>query len=112
MHLGLIEIERLRQVKTLSRMARSPQPAVLLGDFNAGACQPTMLALRRTFRDAATAEPRATWPARYPLRRLDYVLLRGAIHARSSRVLRDGEAGVASDHLPLVVELSRVARAV
>lgn len=105
-HLGLIEVERLRQVRTLTAMASGPRPAVLLGDFNAGARQPTMLALRRRFRDAAKSRAQATWPARLPLRRLDYVLLRGAIQARSSRVLRDGEAGIASDHLPLVVELA------
>jgi len=49
--------------------------------------------------------PRNTWTSTYPLRRIDHIFLRGNVSVLGIEVPRSRLARVASDHLPLLVEL-------
>ncbi len=92
-------------------------PTVLVGDFNASPNSPTARRLARRLRNVEDHREGeavlATWSGRLPLRRIDHVYVSRefsvhAVHAPQTRLSR-----VASDHLPLVADLScrRVARA-
>lgn len=105
-HFGLRRPERRLQVKKLLSVleAHDAGPTVLLGDLNEwlpGAR--TLRPLERWF-GRQTAPPR-TYPAHRPVLALDRVLVRPAGPSTSVRVLRGGEARVASDHLPVVADL-------
>ncbi|MBL6459105.1 endonuclease/exonuclease/phosphatase family protein [Belnapia sp. T6] len=115
-HLGLAARERLAQVEALLGEAWlghptcRGRPAVLLGDFNA---VPRSVAYRRIaaqLRDAQRMlpgqKPRPTFPSRWPLLRIDHVFLSVGVEARSAEVRRGPLERLASDHLPLVVDLS------
>ncbi|MET0413782.1 MAG: endonuclease/exonuclease/phosphatase family protein [Polyangiaceae bacterium] len=49
--------------------------------------------------------PRATWPARFPLLRLDHVWIGKSIRVAGVSVPRDALTRTASDHLPIVADL-------
>jgi endonuclease/exonuclease/phosphatase family metal-dependent hydrolase len=93
------------------------ETGVLVGDFNTAPDAPELAVLRERFTDAwelaADRDDRAGWrfwqregghthPARYPHRRIDQVWVSEGVAVASARVL---DAGGASDHLPLVVDL-------
>jgi endonuclease/exonuclease/phosphatase family metal-dependent hydrolase len=113
-HLGLRRSERLVQVQALlgrdwlgNRDIRSP--TVLCGDLNA---LPTSLAyqkMRQLLRDAqmmvADWRPRATWPARWPIGRIDHVFVSPEVTVTEVRIFDGGLACVASDHRPLLASL-------
>jgi endonuclease/exonuclease/phosphatase family metal-dependent hydrolase len=123
-HLGLLARERIAQVIALLGPAwlGHPEcrgvPAVLLGDFNAVPGSRAYALLARRLRDAqrAVAEapaaaaawrrrPRATFPARWPVLRIDHVFLGPGVAARGAEVRRGPLERIASDHLPLVVDV-------
>jgi endonuclease/exonuclease/phosphatase family metal-dependent hydrolase len=102
-HLGLWPASRRRQAQTLAELAeKSDVPVVALGDFNEwhprGGVHAALSAVLPRF-----AMP-PTWPARRPTIRLD------RLYAREDLVLTllpEGlDAAEASDHLPLVAEIS------
>lgn len=120
LHLGLTVWERERQVRrlmeTLSREDVRQQggpreeapaedaapPSVLLGDFNM---------LRRRTRASAILAQRfptcvrmPTYPARRPQLSLDRIYLSPHWEVTDARVLGDGAALQASDHLPLIAD--------
>ncbi|MEC5324019.1 endonuclease/exonuclease/phosphatase family protein [Aurantimonas sp. A3-2-R12] len=113
-HFGLNGGERLRQAETVLggdwlAHPRCQDPAVLIGDFNA---VPRSRAYRRLAQDlsearhlAGNCDPGATFPSRLPLLRIDHAFLRGAVSVRSVRSIRTPLTRVASDHLPLLLEL-------
>jgi endonuclease/exonuclease/phosphatase family metal-dependent hydrolase len=125
-HLSLHFLERIAQFRALfsdephSAIGTHPAPfpplrgehlgrLVLCGDFNAGALSPLYFLLRRRLRDAQRARGRRaepTFPSRYPLLRIDHVWLGAGLQAESVLVPRDALARIASDHLPIVVDLS------
>ncbi len=115
-HLGLAPSERLAQVAALlgegwlGHPACRGQPAVLLGDFNAVPRSGAYRRLAAGLRDAQCAQPgqrpRPTFPSRWPLLRIDHVFLGEGVEAQSAEVRRGPLERLASDHLPLVVELS------
>ncbi|MBI5547073.1 MAG: endonuclease/exonuclease/phosphatase family protein, partial [Deltaproteobacteria bacterium] len=111
LHLGLRARERRRQALLLSadilRDAALAFPLVVVGDFNRWWPGPVRALLRRALFDCATVVQRAepTYPARWPLFRLDRVLAGPGIVPRNAQVLDRGEARLASDHLPLEVRL-------
>lgn len=83
------------------------RPAVLMGDMNAGPRSPELGALAAAGWREAGAEarglrrgalPRATFPARFPVRRIDQVWVRGAVTVTG---LESGPRG-SSDHRPVV----------
>jgi endonuclease/exonuclease/phosphatase family metal-dependent hydrolase len=114
-HLGLSPIERRRQTRALlsERWMGSPRfrgPRVLCGDMNTGPWSLTYLKLRASIRDVhrelAGLRARPTYPSRRPVFRLDHVFASRDVRAESAAVLATSLARVASDHLPLVVDLA------
>ncbi|MBB5752358.1 endonuclease/exonuclease/phosphatase family protein [Prosthecomicrobium pneumaticum] len=113
-HFGLRDRERRMQAEVImgpewfARPDMRP-PAVLLGDFNS---VPDSAAYRRLTTDLRDAQrlierpPRATFPTRFPLLRLDHVFLYGDIAVRDVTLLRSRTARIASDHVPLSVDLT------
>lgn len=85
--------------------AHGTEPTVMAGDFNATPDSRVMRVLFDHWTDAAAAHPEPTIPAESPRSRIDYVLLRPASVWRVQSVTVLPES-VASDHRPLLVELS------
>ncbi len=112
-HLGLVPREQRAQAAALigdDWMASEAftAPAVLLGDFNASPNSRTYGMLAAVIRDAQAGRgrpPTATFPSRFPFMRIDHVFVAGAIKVTKVESPYDARARVASDHLPLVVEL-------
>jgi len=111
-HLGLVPAEQQAQAAALISdwMASDAwtAPALLLGDFNAAPYSRTYRMLARSVRDAQNSQdsaPICTFPAKFPFMRIDHVFLAGPWVVRSIETPFSPQARVASDHLPLVVEL-------
>lgn len=104
-HLGLRGFERARQVQKLLELIEGlPGPALLLGDLNEWRARGALAPLAR--RLLPLPAPR-TFPARLPTFRLDraFATREGLTSARAVvPTLRD--ARIASDHLPVVYEVS------
>lgn len=112
-HFGLTEAHRRAQAQLLCELVqgRVPDraPLVVAGDFNdwrlqvhavlAGDC-----GLREAFAELCNGVPK-TFPARWPLLRLDRVYLRNAV-ARRADVLSTRPWSHLSDHAPLAVEVT------
>jgi endonuclease/exonuclease/phosphatase family metal-dependent hydrolase len=100
-HLGLSLRERRTQVRALIELAGNEGPAVVIGDFNdwfwAGSVR-AMLSRRLNGRTHYR-----TFPARFPLLRLDCVYCRPAGALVASFV--DRAAYALSDHLPVIADL-------
>jgi endonuclease/exonuclease/phosphatase family metal-dependent hydrolase len=111
-HLGLRPAERRRHGTELERVvldAAGGAPAVIGGDFNEFANGRAIGALSVRFADAAldaagVAAP--TFPSKAPVARIDYVFVTRDLEILSERVPFDEEIARASDHLPVVVEIS------
>jgi endonuclease/exonuclease/phosphatase family metal-dependent hydrolase len=112
-HLGLVPREQQVQVAELlgQRWLGSEAftaPAVLLGDFNALPVSQTYRMLTAVLRDAQDGLGKAataTFPSGFPILRIDHVFLAGDIRVAGVESPFDPRARVASDHLPLIVEL-------
>jgi endonuclease/exonuclease/phosphatase family metal-dependent hydrolase len=114
-HLGLVPEERRVQVEALlgPEWAGHPDcrdPVVLVGDFN---FRPGSFPYRRIvqeFRDCQNSlvghRPRKTWFSPWPLARIDHAFVRGEANVAKVEVPRTHLTATASDHLPLVVELT------
>ncbi|MBX5132109.1 endonuclease/exonuclease/phosphatase family protein [Rhizobium lentis] len=114
-HLGLRGRERIRQMTTLLNSgwlhgtAETPLPTILCGDFNAIPSSATYRLVARSLKDAQIAAggaPKATFPARYPLMRLDHIFVTEDLVVQRATVLQTRLTRVASDHLPLLAEIS------
>lgn len=106
-HLGLDPDERKEQAGAIVDIVRE-FPAVLAGDLNAEPPSTPIEILRAVFRDtflgdSATA---STLPGARTPRRIDYVLVTRHITIESSDIITEGDARVASDHLPYVARVS------
>jgi endonuclease/exonuclease/phosphatase family metal-dependent hydrolase len=102
-HLGLSFRERHRQARLLSAVARAgPKRSLVMGDFNDWIWPGSV---QRTLAEALPAHTRhRTFPARLPLLALDRIYWRPAdLIARS---WTDPRAKAASDHLPVIGELT------
>lgn len=114
-HLGLGPRERMKQTEALFSEAWLGSPAckpplILCGDFNA---RPNSRVHRRcleTLRDVhrvlAVPTARKTFPTFYPMTSIDHVFLSEEFAVHHVEVLRTPLTRVASDHYPLIVELS------
>jgi endonuclease/exonuclease/phosphatase family metal-dependent hydrolase len=111
-HLGLLPDERILQAECL--MGNDwlggqdiGRHAVLCGDLNARPGTLAYFALCRSLIDVplARGRARATFPAVFPVVRIDHVLSRPGLIARRVEVPSHLAARVASDHRPLVVDL-------
>lgn len=111
-HLGLRQRHRDRQLASVVRLvsALPPQePVILAGDFNDWRCRvgPVLrrdAAMHSGFQSFDGGTPR-TFPARFPLLRLDRIYLR-ALRAQSASVLSTAPWPHLSDHLPLLAEVA------
>jgi endonuclease/exonuclease/phosphatase family metal-dependent hydrolase len=113
-HLGVWPHEQMLQLSTLlgPEWLGHPDcrdPVVFLGDFNAPPGLAPYRRLASEFIDVQKAwgerKAKPTFPGRLPALRIDHVWLRGQARIRKVEVVRTPLARVASDHLPLVVEL-------
>lgn len=114
-HLGLMPWERRLQAAALvsSEWMGDPRftgPRVLCGDFNVPPGSRTYRKLISGLRDvqktARRARERPTFPAWFPLLRIDHVLVSEEIRVEHADVVRTPLARKASDHLPVVVDLA------
>ena len=103
---------RRAQVADMLRVMAEDRGAarVLLGDFNATPDAPELAPLWTELVDAWAltnpSSPGTTYPAAAPTKRIDYVAAGYPARVRETRVVTTG----ASDHLPVVAELSIVRR--
>lgn len=110
-HLGLKEVHRQQQLGLMADLvSRLPAdaPVIIAGDFNDwrlkadAALSPT--GLREVFVESFGA-PAKSFPARFPLLRLDRIYVRN-VQARAPKVLSNRPWSHLSDHAPLAVEVT------
>lgn len=115
-HLSLHPRERALEVEALLGPGwlggiEAGAGAVLCGDFNALAWFPVCRRIARTLRDVQVGRfghrPRNTFWGRFPLGRIDHVFVDPALEVRHVEVPDDALTRVASDHLPVIVDLQR-----
>ncbi|MCX5493786.1 endonuclease/exonuclease/phosphatase family protein [Kaistia dalseonensis] len=113
-HLGVWPHEQMLQLSTLlgPDWLGHPDchdPVVFLGDFNAPPGLSPYRRLASEFTDVQKVwgerKAKPTFPGRMPTLRIDHVWLRGRADIENVEVVRTPLARVASDHLPLVVDL-------
>lgn len=114
-HLGLTPVRR----RTQSRALMGPEwlgnekcapPVILCGDMNATPGSYVHYNFSQKLTDAqlllsGKSRPRRTWPSISPFLRVDHVFVSKGITVRACRVPRSMDAKMASDHLPLLVEV-------
>ncbi|UUX97499.1 endonuclease/exonuclease/phosphatase family protein [Aquabacterium sp. J223] len=112
-HLGLDESHRRAQVLQLCRLVNDgippDEPVVVAGDFNDWRCRVDgalegCAGLQEVFR-LATGRPAKTFPARWPVLRLDRIYVRG-LQLLRPLVLGRRPWSHLSDHAPLAAELA------
>ena len=112
-HFGLFHRERLAQADALA----SPEwlshphcksPVIVCGDFNSPPGTRTLRRLKAIVRDPFPwrSWPMGTFPSGLPLLRLDHVLLCPAWKVHNVGVARNRLTRIASDHLPVLAEVS------
>ncbi|MEI2384857.1 endonuclease/exonuclease/phosphatase family protein [Breoghania sp. JC706] len=102
-HLGLKLAERRMQARKLATLAGNPRglTTVALGDFNDWF---TVGAVRRAMREVLPVRTMVkTFPARFPLLRLDRIYCRTPRNLVSAWT--DAEARGSSDHLPVIADI-------
>jgi endonuclease/exonuclease/phosphatase family metal-dependent hydrolase len=108
-HLGLLHGERLHQVRRLREILRGIDgPAVIAGDMNDWFRGRDTATMRGGLSDAwhlAGNGPRFTYPALFPVLRLDHVYVTGGVTVTSCAAHATRLARGASDHLPVVARL-------
>jgi len=114
-HFGLNLDEKRRQVDTLLGPdwlggIGEDEAIILCGDFNSGPRSAVFHSLTSRLNDAqqnaSNWKPRATFSSYSPLFRIDHVFFSGHFNVKSVQVPTTATAMVASDHLPICVELT------
>lgn len=103
-HLSVFGRERAAQVSALLEHLDVDE-LIVVGDFNLTPWSRPYRSLVAKLRSAAGAA--RTWPARLPFVPLDHILLRGPLEVVTAGAWKQGAARLASDHLPVVAELTR-----
>ena len=89
--------------------AQCSGPTILAGDYNFLARSQTYARITSHLQDvqslAASQQSSATFPARYPRFRIDYIFASPAIEVERVEAIRTSATQVASDHLPVVADL-------
>ena len=78
---------------------------ILIGDLNSIGQSAAYRQVARRMKDVQLqtgAKARATFPSRFPLMRLDHILVSDDIEVLDAQVIADPRARIASDHLPLM----------
>lgn len=106
-HLGLNRHERLAQAMALTgpEWLRHPEcngPVIFCGDLNAVRRSRVYRILTSVLVDAPA---KGTWPGRFPVMRIDYILTSPDIRVVKTMVPGDGLTRSASDHLPVLAVL-------
>jgi len=114
-HLSLYRLERRRQIRTLMGndwLAALPPGAAIIfcGDLNAGPFSPVYLRLSRRLFDVQKrlknpGRPKATFPTRRPLLRLDHMFVSKTFKILDVQVPKTSDTRLASDHLPIMADL-------
>jgi len=113
-HLGLFPGERLLQTKALlgpEWLAHSERrgPAILCGDFNAFPFSKVYRNFKGVLRDAQKElddhSPKATFFSHYPIARIDHIFVSPEFEVFHAEVSRTDLDKIASDHLPLIIDL-------
>jgi endonuclease/exonuclease/phosphatase family metal-dependent hydrolase len=114
-HFGLRRRERINQAATILGPGWLESPdckdarCILMGDFNAVPSSAVYRAFARRMRDVQVRQgvrPRATFPSRMPLLRLDHIFVGEGLVPVSSDVRSDLLIRTASDHLPLLATVA------
>lgn len=108
-HFGLDAAERERHASEVLALLRPEQRTVLCIDANEGTAAPAVRALRGELRDAAELAGEGTaptFPATDPRLRIDFIFVSPDVAVTSCRV---AAGHVASDHLPVVADVARIA---
>lgn len=103
-HLALIRRYRLMQFAAIraALSRRTPMPTAILGDFNDWSRRGSGGALGSDFR---MHSPGASFPATRPMGALDRIAIGGGLHIHNAGVHTHAPASVASDHLPIWVDV-------
>lgn len=113
-HLGLTPASRLNQARVLvgpdwlnSHDCRTP--VVLCGDFNTQPGSTVFRLLEARLRNVETSKVNGqnekTWPSAHPLLSIDHMFISGDLAVDEVKVPANGVVRLASDHLPLFVQL-------
>jgi endonuclease/exonuclease/phosphatase family metal-dependent hydrolase len=114
-HLGLFSLERQRQAEALmgSEWLESEScgsPAILCGDFNAFPSSTVYRTLTGRLHEAQETalghRSKNTFPGRYPVSRIDHIFCSREFKTLKVEVPRTHLTRLASDHLPIVAEIS------
>ncbi|GAA5183989.1 endonuclease/exonuclease/phosphatase family protein [Rugosimonospora acidiphila] len=110
-HLATDSAERPGQARELKKaLADLDAPVVLGADFNEEPDGPSRRLVAEGLTEAAGADPAGTYPVHAPRRRIDGLLVGPGIEVRGYRVADASPAHRASDHFPIVAELTLPAR--
>ncbi|MCA0901016.1 endonuclease/exonuclease/phosphatase family protein [Microbulbifer agarilyticus] len=114
-HLGLSKGERQRQVDALlgedwlGNAECRDKPRILVGDFNALPGAGEIKKVTEVLDDAQLKmpghKPKGTFFSRLPKARIDYVFVEPGLHVNDIHVPRSELTRLASDHLPLIVDI-------
>lgn len=110
-HLGLREKHRQAQLKLLAQLVKglpAGEPVIVAGDFNDWRLRADALLADTGLREVFvqhTGAPARSFPARWPLLRLDRIYVANAT-TRRPQVLSNRPWSHLSDHAPLAVEVS------
>ena len=113
-HLGLTPASRLNQARVLigQEWLNSPDcrpPVILCGDFNTQSGSTVFRLLEGRLKNVEKSEVNGhiekTWPSSHPLLSFDHMFISGDLAVEEVRVPADGAVRIASDHLPLFVQL-------
>jgi endonuclease/exonuclease/phosphatase family metal-dependent hydrolase len=111
-HLGTAVLERRYQAPRLAAFVhdhRVTGPKIILGDFNEwmrGLATRTLSSLFESIDIHAHLRRRRTYPGLFPVVHLDHIYYEGRVHVRGVELPRTRRALMASDHLPLVADLT------
>lgn len=113
-HLGLLSQERRAQTEALLSAEwlghpDSRGPVILCGDLNALPSSRVCRLIRNRLKDAQAGQnrqgPRGTFFGRFPAARIDHIFVDTGFEVTGIEVPANELARVASDHLPLIVDL-------
>ena len=111
-HLGTAVLERRYQAPRLASFVhdhRVTGPKIILGDFNEwmrGLATQTLSSLFQSIDLQPHLRRRRTYPGIFPVVHLDHIYYEGQVEVRSVELPRTRRALIASDHLPLVANLT------